>query len=155
MAAIPLSLVIGSPVAGWILGHNWFTVQGWRWLFVLEGFPAILLGIVAFFFLTDWPGEAGWPAPEQQQWITRTLAEEKPANRQSVSLGQRPSVRAQSCDASEGVVEHGNPILRGLVLNLFQCSRETHFPEPYLDLQCGTTRKAIHRTTIHRKPILS
>jgi MFS transporter, ACS family, tartrate transporter len=53
MAAIPLSLVIGSPVAGWILSHNWFTVQGWRWLFFLESVPAILLGIAALFFLTD------------------------------------------------------------------------------------------------------
>jgi ACS family tartrate transporter-like MFS transporter len=88
MAAIPLSLVIGSPVAGWILGHHWFTVQGWRWLFVLEGFPAILLGIAAFFFLTDWPREAAWLAPEQQQWITRKLAEEKPSDRQSITLGQ-------------------------------------------------------------------
>jgi MFS transporter, ACS family, tartrate transporter len=88
MSAIPLSLIIGSPVAGWILGHNWFLVQGWRWLFFLEGIPAILLGIVAFFFLTDWPSQARWLAPEQRQWIARRLEEEKPPNRQSVSLGQ-------------------------------------------------------------------
>src|SRR5256885_15445825 len=88
MAAIPLSLIIGSPVAGWILGHNWFAVQGWRWLFFLEGVAAILLGIAAFFFLTDWPSEAAWLAPEQRQWISRRLAEEKPSNRQSFTLGQ-------------------------------------------------------------------
>jgi len=50
MAAIPVSLIIGSPVAGWILGQNWFAVEGWRWLFFLEGFPAMLLGIGALFF---------------------------------------------------------------------------------------------------------
>ena len=88
MAAIPLSLVIGSPVAGWILGHNWFTIQGWRWLFFLEGVPAILLGTAAFFFLKDWPSEAGWLTPEQRQWISRRLEEEKPPNPQSVSLGE-------------------------------------------------------------------
>ena len=43
MAAIPVSLVIGSPVAGWILSHNWFAIEGWRWLFFLEGIPAIVL----------------------------------------------------------------------------------------------------------------
>ena len=50
MAAIPVSLVIGSPVAGWILGHNWFAIEGWRWLFLLECVPAILLGVMASFF---------------------------------------------------------------------------------------------------------
>ena len=88
MAAIPLSLLIGSPIAGWILGHNWFTVQGWRWLFVLEGVPAILLGIAAFFFLTDWPSEAAWLTPEQQRWIKQKLEEEKPSKPKSITLGE-------------------------------------------------------------------
>lgn len=69
MAAIPLSAVLGSPLAGWILGHAWLSLAGWRWLFVVEGLPAILLGAVAFFFLTDWPREAAWLRPEQRQWI--------------------------------------------------------------------------------------
>jgi MFS transporter, ACS family, tartrate transporter len=88
MAAIPVSLVIGSPVAGWILGHNWFAIGGWRWLFFLEGLPAILLGIVAFFFLTDRPRQARWLTTEQQQWISRKLKQEKPLSRPSISLGQ-------------------------------------------------------------------
>jgi ACS family tartrate transporter-like MFS transporter len=88
MSAIPLSFVIGSPIAGWILGHTWFAIAGWRWLFLLEGMPAIVLGGVAFFYLTDWPGEAAWLAPEQRQWITQTLQEEKPANRRTVKLGE-------------------------------------------------------------------
>src|SRR6266513_581393 len=50
MAAIPVSLVIGAPWAGSILSHNWFAIDGWRWLFFLEGIPAILLGIVVFSF---------------------------------------------------------------------------------------------------------
>src|SRR6266481_4330301 len=65
MSAIPLSSVLGSPFAGWILSHKWLAVEGWRWLFFLEGIPAIVLGAVAFFFLTDWPGEASWLAPTQ------------------------------------------------------------------------------------------
>ena len=88
MAAIPVSLVIASPVAGWILGHNWFTIEGWRWLFFLEGIPAILLGAVAFFFLTDRPVQARWLTAEQQQWISQKLEQEKPASRKPISIGQ-------------------------------------------------------------------
>jgi ACS family tartrate transporter-like MFS transporter len=94
MAAIPLSFIIGSPVAGWILGHDWMGVEGWRWLFVLEGLPAVLLGIVAFFYLTDWPAQAHWLRPQQRDWIARTLEQEKPVNVARVgmwrALGSRP-----------------------------------------------------------------
>jgi len=88
MAAIPLSFVIGSPIAGWILGHPWFDVQGWRWLFILEGMPAILLGAAAFFFLTDWPRQAAWLAPERRRWIEQKLEEEKPAAGRASGVGQ-------------------------------------------------------------------
>ena len=88
MAAIPVSLVIGSPVAGWIPSHNWFAIEGWRWLFLLEGVPAVLLGVVAFFFLTDQPGQARWLTAEQRQWISPKLEQEKPLSRQSITIGQ-------------------------------------------------------------------
>ncbi|HXR17777.1 MAG TPA: MFS transporter [Terriglobales bacterium] len=88
MAAIPLSFIVGSPLAGWILGHPWLGVDGWRWLFVLEGLPAILLGAVAFFYLTDWPRDAAWLAPEQRRWTERTLEEEKPVNAKKITAWQ-------------------------------------------------------------------
>jgi ACS family tartrate transporter-like MFS transporter len=88
MAAIPVSLVIASPMAGWILSHNWFAIEGWRWLFFLEGIPAILLGTVAFFFLTEQPSQTRWLTVEQRQWISRKLEQEKPLSRQSISIGQ-------------------------------------------------------------------
>ena len=88
MAAIPLSFVIGSPLAGWILGHHWMGLEGWRWLFVMEGLPAVLLGVAAFFYLTDWPAQALWLHPQQREWIVRTLEDEKPANLGRVSSWQ-------------------------------------------------------------------
>src|SRR5215472_8930680 len=77
MAAIPISFVIGSPVAGWIIGHNWLGISGWRWLFVVEGVPAILLGAVAFFYLTDRPAEANWLTPQARVWMEERLRQER------------------------------------------------------------------------------
>jgi ACS family tartrate transporter-like MFS transporter len=88
MGAIPLSFVIGSPIAGWILGRQWFQVEGWRWLFVVEGMPAVLLGVVAFFALTDRPGEATWLAPDERQWIERKLDEERQHGPEEVTVWQ-------------------------------------------------------------------
>ena len=79
MSAIPLSFVIASPIAGLILGRSWLGIAGWRWLFILEGLPAILLGTIAFFYLTDLPGQAKWLAPDQRQWIEKKLQEERSA----------------------------------------------------------------------------
>jgi ACS family tartrate transporter-like MFS transporter len=86
LAAIPLSMLIGSPVAGWIVGHHWLGIAGWRWLFVLEGLPAVVLGAIAWGWLRDWPRDAAWLAPEQQDWITRELEAEKPVDRRGVSM---------------------------------------------------------------------
>ena len=79
MSAIPLSFVVASPIAGLILGHSWLSLAGWRWLFILEGLPAVLFGVIAFFYLTDLPAQAKWLDPEQRQWIEKKLLEEKPA----------------------------------------------------------------------------
>jgi MFS transporter, ACS family, tartrate transporter len=88
MAAIPLSFIIGSPLAGFILGHPWLGLDGWRWLFVLEGIPAVLLGAIAFIYLTDRPGHAHWLAPEQQRWMEQRLEKEKPAQLPKISALQ-------------------------------------------------------------------
>jgi sugar phosphate permease len=77
MAAIPISNIIGSPVSGLILGINWFGIAGWRWLFILEGAPAILFGMITLFYLTDWPRQATWLSPDERQWITSELEQEK------------------------------------------------------------------------------
>ncbi len=79
MAAIPLSFVIGSPVAGWILGRQWFAIAGWRWLFILEGIPPVLLGTFAIFWLTDRPRQAKWLSPDQREWLAGKLEEERAA----------------------------------------------------------------------------
>jgi ACS family tartrate transporter-like MFS transporter len=86
MAAIPLSSVVGAPFAGWILSHKWTHVQGWRWLFLLEGLPAVVLAVVAFFFLTDRASEAKWLSVEQRQWLTEKIISERSTATQSLSV---------------------------------------------------------------------
>ena len=78
-AAMPLSYVIGSPLAGLLLGLSWFGLRGWRWLFILEGIPAIVLGLVTLRYLTDWPRQADWLSGDERQWITTELEREKKA----------------------------------------------------------------------------
>jgi ACS family tartrate transporter-like MFS transporter len=88
MGAIPVSFILGSPLAGWILSHNWLAVAGWRWLFLLEGLPAIVLGVVAFFFLTDWPREAAWLSSPQRKWIEQKLQQDKAVGGQATTMSQ-------------------------------------------------------------------
>lgn len=89
MAAIPFSQVIASPVAGWIVGHSFAGIQGWRWLFILEGLPAASLGAIGFFYLTDRPREARWLSPAQREWLqARLSAEATPPAQQPSLIGQ-------------------------------------------------------------------
>lgn len=88
MGAIPLSFVVGSPIAGWILGHKWLATEGWRWLFVIEGMPAVVLGVVAFFVLTDRPSDAKWLSVEEQKWIEEKLRGEKASRSGEVTVWQ-------------------------------------------------------------------
>src|SRR5579863_6494895 len=77
MVGIPFSEIIGAPVSGLLLQVHWLGIEGWRWLFVLEGAPAIVLGIVTIFYLTDWPAQARWLSAEQRGWISGELEREK------------------------------------------------------------------------------
>src|SRR3954466_5034531 len=70
MSAIPVAYILGGPLAGAILGLKWMNTPGWRWLFLLEGVPAILLGVATIFLLPDRPAEAGWLPSHERDWIT-------------------------------------------------------------------------------------
>jgi ACS family tartrate transporter-like MFS transporter len=81
MAAVPVSNVIGSPLAGVILGVNWAGLPGWRWIFILEGIPAIVFGVITIFYLTDWPEQARWLPADEREWIRGELDREKQAKK--------------------------------------------------------------------------
>ncbi|MBF8681142.1 MFS transporter [Pseudomonas fulva] len=78
MVAIPAANFIGSPISGLLLSlDGWLGMRGWHWLFILEGIPAVLLGIACLFVLTDRPEQAKWLNDEQRGWLTGRLAEER------------------------------------------------------------------------------
>jgi D-galactonate transporter len=93
MSAIPVSNVIGSPVSGLILGINWLGLPGWRWVFILEGIPAVILGFVTLFYLTDRPHQAKWLPDEERRWITEELERERALKRKARPLSILQAMR--------------------------------------------------------------
>ncbi|MGG1944558.1 MFS transporter [Trinickia sp. NRRL B-1857] len=88
MTAVALSGVVGGPVSGYILksfdgANGW---QGWQWLFLLEGLPSVLAGVLVFFLLDDRIQKARWLTNEEKQLLERNIALED-AGKEELSLG--------------------------------------------------------------------
>jgi len=76
-AGIPLSAVIGAPISSQLLKMSGiWGMPGWQWMFLLEGLPAVAIGILVFFMLPDRPRDVTWLSPEQKQWLETRLAAE-------------------------------------------------------------------------------
>lgn len=75
--ASPIALMIGGPIAAPILKLNWLDLQGWRWVFILEGIPAIILGFVVLAIMTDRPANAKWLKPEERDWVAGEMEAER------------------------------------------------------------------------------
>jgi ACS family tartrate transporter-like MFS transporter len=88
MIGIPLSSLIGAPVSGMLLGLDGLLgLQGWKWLYIIEAMPAILIGVLVWFILTDRPAKATWLDAEQRAWLAAELAKEATPNRAHAKLG--------------------------------------------------------------------
>jgi ACS family tartrate transporter-like MFS transporter len=79
MTAIPVSQFLAAPLSAILLKVTWLHLQGWRWLLILEGGPAIIAGIVSLFYLTDRPEDAGWLPAEEREWLTSEITREHAA----------------------------------------------------------------------------
>ena len=76
--ALPLAIGLGAPLSTAIMEMDGILgVSGWRWLYMVEAIPTILLGIAVLVFITDKPDQAGWLNDEERGWLTRTLARER------------------------------------------------------------------------------
>jgi ACS family tartrate transporter-like MFS transporter len=80
MAAAPLSTAIGSPISGALMGLPRFAgLANWQWLYIIEGLPAILLGLLTLKVLTDAPEQAAWLDAGERDWLVETLRAERAA----------------------------------------------------------------------------
>ena len=79
--AQPLTTVIGAPLAGWLIQQHevFFGLEGWRFMFFGVAIPAIVVGVVAWFYLKDKPADAKWLTSDEQVWLTDALDREKAA----------------------------------------------------------------------------
>ncbi len=77
--AAPIALTLSAPVSALILHIPWTIGAGWRWLFILDGVPSVILGAVTLFFLTDRPRDAKWLQPKERAWIEGVLKRENEA----------------------------------------------------------------------------
>lgn len=90
MIAIPVAMAIGPPVSGLLLRLDGMAgLRGWQWLFLVEGFPAVLLGLLTLKVLDSRPEEARWLTADERRWLIEELAREraqKPLHRTADSL---------------------------------------------------------------------
>lgn len=89
--AVPVSTVIGAPISGLLLGLDGLMgLKGWQWLFIIEGIPSVVLGVITWYYLTDRPAKADWLTAEQKAWLSSRLEGEIAAKQaaQHLTLGQ-------------------------------------------------------------------
>jgi MFS family permease len=81
MSAIALAGALGSPVSGWIMARlsDAGGLTGWQWLFLLEGIPSCIVGLVAMFYLDDGPKTAEWLTADERQLLIARVVEEEAA----------------------------------------------------------------------------
>ncbi len=83
MSCPAIAGMIGSALAGSIMESTdgWLGLRGWQWLFIVEGVPTILLGVMAWFYLTDRPAEANWLSPEEKRIVLSEIEAEQQAKK--------------------------------------------------------------------------
>lgn len=79
MVAVPVSTAVGSTLSALVIdwGHGVLGLAGWRFMFLVEGLPAVALAIACWFYLTDRPAQARWLDADERQWLQSTLEAER------------------------------------------------------------------------------
>ena len=80
LTAVSAAYVAGGPLSGGLLELDGFLgLDGWQWLFLVEGIPAIVLGFVTLRYLDERPGDADWLEPDEREFLAAEVAREAPA----------------------------------------------------------------------------
>lgn len=113
LAALPVSVIIGSPISGVILDRvHWLGLSSWRWLLILEGLPAIVLGIATYLALPNGPDEARFLTPDEKRWLRAELARE--------GEGKRTQAHVSAIEAlASARVWHLALVLFGMLMGLY------------------------------------
>lgn len=85
---VPISLAFGARLSAVLIEQNWFGLAGWQWMFLVEGAPAVLLGVAVPFLLTDRPRQASWLTLAEREWLETTLEAERRETVEAVSVRQ-------------------------------------------------------------------
>ncbi|MEH3033523.1 MAG: MFS transporter [Aeromicrobium erythreum] len=95
MVALPLSSALGAPVSAAIIEHwhGLFGLEGWRVMFLVEGIPTVLLGIAAWFYLTDRPRDAKWLTEQERTWLDEQITAEQSVTSDVGHTSARESLR--------------------------------------------------------------
>jgi ACS family tartrate transporter-like MFS transporter len=76
--AQPIAFMLSATLSGVILKMNGLLgIAGWKWLFVIEGIPTVILGLITFAYLTDKPAQASWLSAEERAWLQTQVDEER------------------------------------------------------------------------------
>ena len=93
MMAAPVAVIVGAPLSEALLAlDGFFGLRGWQWLFLVEGLPAVVLGIFALFVLTERPERASWLRDEERRWLAATMTDERARRETSGHTSLRDSV---------------------------------------------------------------
>ena len=93
LLAVPASLALGAPVSSLLLDVRWLSMAGWQWLFIVEGLPAVLLGVLVPFCMTDRPRDAKWLTLAEREHLEGELAAEVAAKGATGKLGVLQALR--------------------------------------------------------------
>jgi MFS transporter, ACS family, tartrate transporter len=129
MLAVPVSQVIGAPLSGLLLNVTGLGMEGWQWLFILEGLPSVLLSIAVLLYLTDFPRDARWLQKDEIGWLEAKIAQQQVVAAHSGLVKMMLDIRILKCAfanfSMQGAAYSITLFLPALVLQLGYSNTQT------------------------------